>query len=96
MIPPQSITFFIDRCLGKKSIPETLRTAGVTIEIHDDHFDKGALDVDWLPQVGEKGWIVLTKDDRISKNQLERIKIYTNKQNMNYNIRKLNTDNYLR
>jgi len=75
MIPPQSITFFIDRCLGKKSIPETLRTAGVTIEIHDDHFDKGALDVDWLPQVGEKGWIVLTKDDRISKNQLERIAV---------------------
>ncbi|MBE9251271.1 hypothetical protein IQ226_19485 [Dolichospermum sp. LEGE 00240] len=25
MIPPQSITFFIDRCLGKKSIPETLQ-----------------------------------------------------------------------
>lgn len=45
------------------------------MEIHDDHFDKGALDVDWLPQVGEKGWIVLTKDDRISKNQLERIAV---------------------
>ncbi|MTJ09777.1 hypothetical protein [Anabaena sp. UHCC 0204] len=52
MTQPQSITFFIDRCLGKKSIPETLRTAGITIEIHDDHFDKGALDVDWLPQEG--------------------------------------------
>jgi hypothetical protein len=75
MTQQQSITFFIDRCLGKKSIPETLRTAGITIEIHDDHFDKGALDVDWLPQVGEKGWIVLTKDDRISKNQLERIAV---------------------
>ncbi|MGM3305930.1 hypothetical protein ACSQ6I_08110 [Anabaena sp. WFMT] len=75
MTEPQSITFFIDRCLGKKSIPEILRTAGITVEIHDDHFEKGALDVDWLPQVGEKGWIVLTKDDRISKNQLERIAV---------------------
>ncbi|WP_071188231.1 hypothetical protein [Trichormus sp. NMC-1] len=75
MSQSQSITFFIDRCLGKKSIAETLRTAGIIVEIHDDHFDKGALDVDWLPQVGEKGWVVLTKDDRISKNQIERIAV---------------------
>jgi GTP-binding protein EngB required for normal cell division len=33
------------------------------------------LNVDWLPQVGGKGWIVLTKDDKISKNQLERIAV---------------------
>jgi hypothetical protein len=75
MIQPQSITFFIDRCLGKKSIPDILRAAGISVEIHDNHFDKGALDVDWLPQVGEQGWIVLTKDDKISKNQLERIAV---------------------
>ncbi len=66
MIQPQSITFFIDRCLGKKSILDILRVAGISVEIHDNHFDKGALDVDWLPQVGEKGWIVLTKDDKVS------------------------------
>ena len=34
----ESITFFIDRCLGNKLIVETLRGAGLTIEIHDDHF----------------------------------------------------------
>lgn len=73
MTQPQSITFFIDRCLGSKSIVETLRKAGITVEIHDEHFDKGAQDVDWLPEVGKKGWVVLTKDDRISKNHLERI-----------------------
>jgi len=73
MTQPQSITFFIDRCLGSKSIVETLRKAGISVEIHDEHFDKGAQDVDWLPEVGKKGWVVLTKDDRISKNHLERI-----------------------
>lgn len=73
MTQPQSITFFIDRCLGSKSIVEILRKAGITVEIHDEHFDKGAQDVDWLPEVGKKGWVVLTKDDRISKNHLERI-----------------------
>lgn len=46
MIQPQSITFFIDRCLGNRRIVETLRAAGITIKIHDEHFDKGAQDVD--------------------------------------------------
>ncbi|WP_442948648.1 hypothetical protein [Nostoc sp.] len=59
MIQPQSITFFIDRCLGNRRIVETLRAAGITIKIHDEHFDKGAQDVDWLPEVGKMGWVVL-------------------------------------
>ncbi|MEH2001186.1 MAG: hypothetical protein V7L00_20965 [Nostoc sp.] len=75
MIQPQSITFFIDRCLGNRRIVETLRSAGVTIKIHDEHFDKGAEDVDWLPQVGKMGWVVLTKDGKISNNLLERIAV---------------------
>ncbi len=40
MIQPQSITFFIDRCLGNKGIVEKLRGAGISVEIHDDHFSK--------------------------------------------------------
>jgi hypothetical protein len=35
------------------------------VEIHDDHFPPDAKDADWLPEVGNRGWIVLTKDDRI-------------------------------
>ncbi len=72
MSQPQSIIFFIDRCLGSKRIVEKLRSAGITIEIHDDHFDKGAQDVDWLPEVGRRGWVVLTKDANIGKRTLER------------------------
>ncbi|MEH2464175.1 hypothetical protein [Nostoc sp.] len=75
MIQPQSITFFIDRCLGNRRIVEMLRSAGVTIKIHDKHFDKGAQDVDWLPQVGKMGKVVLTKDGKISNNLLERIAV---------------------
>ncbi len=40
MIEIQSTIFFIDRCLGNKLIVETLRAAGVSVEIHDDHFGK--------------------------------------------------------
>jgi hypothetical protein len=53
--------------LGGKRIAEVLRNAGISVEIHDGHFDKGAQDVDWLPDVGRRGWIVLTKDARIGK-----------------------------
>lgn len=68
----QPIIFFIDRCLECNSIIEAFRNAGITIEIHKDHFPNDAQDVDWLPEVGKRGWVILTKDSKISKNHLER------------------------
>jgi predicted nuclease of predicted toxin-antitoxin system len=75
MSPPQPTIFFIDRCLGGRCIAEVLRSSGITVEIHDEHFDKGAQDVEWISEVGQRGWIVLTKDKRISKNHLERLAV---------------------
>jgi predicted nuclease of predicted toxin-antitoxin system len=72
---PQKTVFFIDRCLGNTVIAETLKKRGVTVEIHDDHFPQNALDLDWLPEVGKKQWIILTKDAAIGKNQLERLAV---------------------
>lgn len=63
--PNPPVVFFIDRSLGKKIIAERLREAGITVEIHDDHFPQDALDQEWLAEIGKRGWIVLTKDDRI-------------------------------
>ncbi len=65
------ITFFIDRALGKKSVPDALKTAGANVEIHADHFAPEAADVDWLPVVAQKGWVVLTKDVNIGRRYLE-------------------------
>ena len=45
---------------------------GETVEIHDDHFSPDAKDEDWLVEVGKRGWIVLTKDDRIRYRVTER------------------------
>lgn len=72
---PKETVFFIDRCLGSKQIVKALRQTGITVEIHDDHFDKNAQDVDWLPEVGKKGWLLLTKDANIGKNTLERMAV---------------------
>jgi PIN like domain len=59
------LVFFIDRSLGQKVIAEKLRQSAVKVEIHDDHFPQDAPDEYWIAEVGEKGWVVLTKDDRI-------------------------------
>ncbi|MEH1922294.1 hypothetical protein [Nostoc sp.] len=75
MRQPQSITFFIDRCLCCRVIISTLKGAGLTIEVHHDHFDDNAQDVAWLPEVGKRDWVVLTKDSAIINNCLERIAV---------------------
>ena len=62
--------FFIDRCLGNK-LADTLRNVGATVEIHDDHFDPDMKDEDWLREVGERNWVVLTKDKKIASRRLE-------------------------
>ena len=42
------------------------------MRIHDDIFNQDAQDVEWLPEVGRKGWIVLTKDSHIRFRFVER------------------------
>jgi hypothetical protein len=59
------VVFFVDRSLRSKYVPEALRAAGARVEIHQGHFSDEAEDVDWLGEAGRRGWIVLTKDDRI-------------------------------
>lgn len=53
-------------------MPEALRAAGVEIRVHDELFPQGTQDVDWLKEAGANGWIVITRDDRIRYNQLEK------------------------
>jgi predicted nuclease of predicted toxin-antitoxin system len=62
--------FFIDRCLGKK-LADSLRNVGATVEIHDDHFKQDIEDKDWLRIVGERNWVVLTKDKKIASRTLD-------------------------
>jgi hypothetical protein len=50
-----------------------LRQAERTVEVHDDHFEPNTPDVDWLAVIGQRGWVVVTKDQRIRVNALERM-----------------------
>lgn len=66
----ESTVFLADHCLGR-GVATPLRAAGLTVEIHSEHFKDGCLDAEWLPVAGARGWVVLTKDKAIRKNPIE-------------------------
>jgi hypothetical protein len=65
--PETSLIYFVDECLGRHFVAEALRKAGAQIEVHHDHFRSGVPDTEWLPVIGGKKWIVLTKDRQIRR-----------------------------
>ena len=66
-----SLVYFVDECLGQHLVADALRNAGAHVEVHHQHFPPGAPDADWLPVVGQRRWIVLTKDRHIRRRELE-------------------------
>jgi hypothetical protein len=59
---PSPPIFFIDRDLGQRLVAQALREAGAQVEIHQAHFAPDSPDIEWLPEVSQRGWVVLTKD----------------------------------
>ena len=48
-----------------------MKEAGAIVELHTDHFAENARDPEWLPVVGQRKWVILTKDSKLLTNQLE-------------------------
>ena len=67
-------TFFRDECLGRQ-VPESLRSQGWKVEPWYAHFERGTDDAVWLPIVGGRGWVVLTKDKAIRRKPWEMDKV---------------------
>ncbi|HWY71210.1 MAG TPA: hypothetical protein VNX88_21270 [Terriglobales bacterium] len=59
----------LDNC---KPIMDALAESGITCRRHADTFTRGEDDDVWLTFVGERSWIVLTKDKRNRYNQWEK------------------------
>ena len=70
--PPELPVFFVDRSLGGKVVPTTLRKAGWKVERHDDHFSDDTPDTAWISAAGKRGWIILTADERIRYKPVEK------------------------
>ena len=65
---------FFDRSTGTnipRALREYLKPLGLQVEYHDLHFDADAPDDDWLPIVGERGWIVIGQDHHYHLNSPE-------------------------
>ncbi|MDQ3565916.1 MAG: hypothetical protein M3436_18075 [Pseudomonadota bacterium] len=67
-----SLTFFLDYQIGRYIVAEMLRGAGARVEVHLDHFPGNTPDHEWIPEVGRRGWVLITKDQNIRRNPLER------------------------
>ena len=66
------LPFFLDRQIGKYVVANALRKAGAIVEVHDDHFPQETEDLVWIPAVAARGWVLITRDQNIRYNALER------------------------
>jgi hypothetical protein len=70
--PPE---FFIDRSLGRKLLPDALRAAGYTVHtmwsVYGPDAEQRIADVQWVTEGTEKGWVLLSKDDKMRRRSVE-------------------------
>ena len=69
------LEFLIDRSLSQVSLPAALREAGLIArtlaEVYGDQTAQETDDATWLALAGERGWVVLCKDDHIRRRPAE-------------------------
>jgi hypothetical protein len=65
------VTFFFDRIIAV-GIAIQLRAEGHHIIHLEERFPASTRDVDWIPVVGQEGWILVTTDRRIRSRKAEK------------------------
>ena len=70
--PPE---FLIDRSLSQVLLPAALRQAGLIVrtlaDVYGEEIAQETNDAAWLARAGQRGWVVLCKDDRIRRRPAE-------------------------
>lgn len=71
----QPLRFFLDRSLGRRAVPEALRTDGWDVITLAEHYgvpaDEQVADTDWIEEAAKRGWPILMKDKRIRHRRAE-------------------------
>jgi hypothetical protein len=74
-IPHPQLSFFLDRGLGSKIIPQMLRDAGWLLVTMDERYgsavSQSVADTDWIASATEYGDVILCKDLAIARNPVE-------------------------
>lgn len=64
-------SWFVDRSLGSRAVPQGLRDAGWTIETMDERYgparSQDILDADWIADAARRDDVLLTSDRKIGK-----------------------------
>jgi PIN like domain len=84
MLPERLIIYLDENHCNNKHILAVLHSADIAVERHLDHFPRGTPDEDWLPLVGENGWLLLTTDKRIRHRANERQAVIRHRVRMFY------------
>jgi hypothetical protein len=63
--PPEPRALFIDRCAWSGALGRALSEAEIPFVAHHDLFDHDTPDELWLAAAADKGWLVVTRDQRI-------------------------------
>jgi hypothetical protein len=62
-------TFFLDRASESTALRDALQAKGARVESHRDYYKDDEDDAVWLPEVAEKGWVIISQNQF---NELER------------------------
>ena len=84
MLPDRFVIFLDENHCNNAKLLDVLRKADIPVERHLAHFTRGTPDADWLPLVGEKGWVLLTTDARIRYRFNEKRAVRSNRVRMFY------------
>lgn len=72
-LPPPE--FFIDRSLGRRHLAEALIGCGLVVHtlssVYGEERGQSVEDAEWLALAGDRGWVVLMKDDAIRRRPAE-------------------------
>lgn len=66
-----NLVIVLDENICFPELQKVISDAGVSCKLLTDHFPRGTQDNQWLPYIGERGWILLSKDLAIGINSLE-------------------------
>lgn len=66
-----ALVFLLDEDLASSSIVDKLSGAGLQVRTVPEEFGRGCKDSDWLPRAGERGYVVLTRDQAIRRTPME-------------------------
>ncbi len=79
MPPPELVIFLDENHCNNRRVLDRLAQEGVRVERHSEHFAPGTADTDWLPVIGQEGWVVITSDKRIRRRALEKQAVSENR-----------------